>query len=642
MVSKKYKIKSFKGNIEPHEVFLDKLAKTKEEQLGITQKRFELILGHRLLYLIFGIFIIFSLALLAKVFYLQVTSGQYLSGLSEKNRVRNEYVQAERGVIYDKNMRQMVANSPAYDLVCDKRDLSGVLTDNTDEIDKVAKIVGQNPQELGQKIKDSVDSQVLIAENLPQETLVLLESEINQFPGFQIISNTVRNYAEGSLFADLLGHMGKINKDELSSYKDYSISDYIGKVGLEKSYEDVLRGTPGVVEVQKDAMNRKKDEKIQSQPQDGKSLVLYLDSDLQKQLTAQLQRRLDDMKLKKGAAVAIDPRTGGILAMVSIPSFDNNIFSSAISTEDFQKIQNDPLKPFLNRAIAGQYPPGSTIKPLIGSGVLQSKIISPDKEITDKGYIDVKSPYDPTVVYHFGGLEKPGQYSMRTAIAYSSNIYFYTVGGGYGTQKGLGPTKIKDYLQLFGLDQDTNVDLPGEANGFIPTPDYKKQVTGQNWQDGDTYHLSIGQGGLTVTPLQLAMGYCAIANGGTLYQPEAVKKIVDTTGGSIKVVKNIEPVITRQNFIDPANLKIIREGMRLGVTLPDATGRVLQSLPVPAASKTGTAQTGKDGIYDIWASVFAPYDNPQILVTVVVEDVNGLYIPALNVAKDTLQWYFTR
>ena len=229
---------------------------------------------------------------------------------------------------------------------------------------------------------------------------------------------------------------------------------------------------------------------------------------------------------------------------------------------------------------------------------------------------------------------------MRRAISESSNIYFYTVGGGYKDQQGLGPTRIKKYLELFGLGNKMQIDLPSEASGFVPWPEWKKQTKGENWWDGDTYHFSIGQSYLSVTPLQVASAYAAIANGGTLYQPEIVKEIVDTSSGSVQVVQKIEPKVIRENFIDPENLEVVREGMRQGAV--SGTGRVLASLPVKAASKTGTAQTSRDGYYEIWATVFAPYDDPQIVLTVLVEDVEGLKVPALMVARDVLDWYFAR
>lgn len=639
---KKYKVKNYSKDIETHEVFLDNLARKKELELGITGKRIEVPLHEQLGYLIFAIFIVFILILVGNVFWLQIVQGKNFSTLSDSNKTRAQYSQAERGVIYDSNLEQLVFNEPAFDLICDKRDLAILSSNIVEEIDNLAVLIDRNPGELKKQIEEEKDSKVLVYENIPHEILIILETKIQDFPGFTIESSTTRNYSSGSYSSQLLGYLSKVNKNDLRSYSNYSVSDYIGKTGLEKSYETILRGIPGVTNVEKDVNGREKGRILVSDPQSGKSLVLYLDLDLQKKLTEVLQDRIDSMNLRKAAAVAIDPRTGGILAMVSLPSFDNNIFSQGIDAETFKNLQEDPAQPFFNKAISGQYPTGSTIKPLIASAALQEGIISPTKEIYDPGYIEVKSQYDSSVVYRYSGLERPGYYNMRKAISESSNIYFYTIGGGYGDQQGLGPARIKKYLELFGWGQDTNIDLSNEASGFLPSPEWKKQVKGESWWDGDTYHLAIGQGGLTATPLQVASAFSAIANGGKLMEPHMVKEVVDTSTGSIKTVKETEPVIIRQDFIDSDNLKVVREGMRQGVTSSTGTGQPLQILPVAAASKTGTAQTSKDNVYDIWASVFAPYDNPQIVLVVLCEDVEGLHVPSLMVARDVLNWYFRR
>jgi penicillin-binding protein 2 len=233
---------------------------------------------------------------------------------------------------------------------------------------------------------------------------------------------------------------------------------------------------------------------------------------------------------------------------------------------------------------------------------------------------------------------------MKKAIAVSSNIYFYTVGGGYEDQKGLGPARIKKYLSLFGWDQKTGIDLPGEFSGFIPDPAWKKATKGQSWFDGDTYNLSIGQSDLQTTPLQVASAYCAIANGGTLYRPQIVNRIISPSAESGQVgsvVQQFEPEVIRSNFIDSENLQIVREGMRDGVSKDYGISKVLNDLPVQVAAKTGTAEIGIANQYNVWSSVFAPYVNPQIVLVVTAENVNGLGAVTLPVAHDVLQWYFS-
>jgi penicillin-binding protein 2 len=230
---------------------------------------------------------------------------------------------------------------------------------------------------------------------------------------------------------------------------------------------------------------------------------------------------------------------------------------------------------------------------------------------------------------------------MRKAIAESCDVYFYTIGGGYGDQQGLGPTKIKEYLKIYGWGDKTGIDLPEEVAGFVPDKEWKKKTFGQGWWDGDTYNLSIGQGFLQISPLEVVTAFSAIANGGKLLQPQVVKSIVDSEKN---VVQDFQPKIIRENFINPENLQIVREGMRQAVTgknSPQASAVILNSLPVSAAAKTGTAEVGGDR-YHNWVTVFAPYEDPQIVLTIVIENIKGAQVAALPVAREVLNWYFSR
>ncbi len=631
---KKYKVKYFEKDIEPHEVFLDKMAKVQEEELGLSEKKFEIPLKEKMPYMLLGFFLLSVLALFLQTFYFQILQGKKLYIAAQNNKGGITLITPERGIIYDKNLKKLVSNSPAFDLVCDKRKFSADTFTVLAEISKIANLLGKDQKELKNEIESSDQSKVLVSENMPHETLLILESKINEFSECVIEENTVRNYIFGQNFAHVLGYMGRINKGELEYSVDYSLNDYIGKTGLEKSYEDFLRGTPGKMEAIKNAVGVNKGEKIILQPISGKSLVLNVDSDLQQKVYEALEKSIKNIGAKRGAAVAMNPKTGAVLALVSYPSYDDNLFSKGISKTDYSNIANDESQPLFNRAVSAQYPIGSIIKPLEASAVLQEKIISPAKLINDPGYILIHSKYDPEVVYKFGGVAPHGLVDMKKAIAVSSNIYFYTVGGGYGDQQGLGPTKIKKYLELFGWGNKTGIDLPSEFQGFIPTPSWKQRTKKESWWDGDTYNLSIGQSDLMVTPLQVASAYSAIANNGTLYKPQIVNKIIGA--------KEFKPEIIRQNFIDPVNLQIVREGMRDAVQKSYGSSYYLNDLPVQVASKTGTAETSKAGRFNTWTSAFAPYDNPEIVLTVTIEDVQGLRSATLPVARDVLQWYFSK
>ncbi len=318
-----------------------------------------------------------------------------------------------------------------------------------------------------------------------------------------------------------------------------------------------------------------------------------------------------------------------------------------MSEEEWKEIQEDPLRPLFDWAISGGYPTGSTIKPLIASASLEEKIISPQKNIYCQGKIEVPHQYNPEIIYEYDDWKTHGWTDLRKAIAESCNVYFYTIGGGYGEQEGLGPTRIKKYLELFGWGQKTGIDLPEEEKGLVPDPEWKKtyftKKEDQIWRDGDTYYLAIGQEYLLVTPLQVANSFLAIANDGKLFEPQVVQKIVDKEKN---VIEELKSQIIRENFIKPENLKIVREGMRQAVTSGSATGW-LDQLQVSVAAKTGTAQTGekdprdKKDYLDSWVTVFAPYDDPQIVLTIMIKDVKEGQVAVLPVAKAVLEWYFT-
>jgi penicillin-binding protein 2 len=636
----KYKIRESIGNIETHEVFLDTLAKTKEEQFGLTEKRLEVKIKERIILVIFGIFFVIVSIFLGKTFYLQVIQGKKLYLASQSNKGKMSLIRPERGIVYDKNFKKLVTNSPAYDLVCDKRNFSVSSESSLQEVAVLADLLQKPVEEIETLIGDSNEGKVVVAENVSHEQLLILEARLNEISDCQIEKNTVRNYVMGPVFSHVLGYTGRVTKDNLEVLENYSSSDYIGKDGLEKSYEAELRGIPGITEVVKTATGVKKEDKVVSEPTPGYNLVLNIDANLQKRVYDSLEKSIKNLGSKKGAAVALNPQTGAILALVSYPSYDDNMFSQGISKEDFNAIINDTNQPFFNRVISAQYPTGSTIKPFLAMGALEENIISPTKLINDIGYILVHSQYDPSVSYKFAGVVPHGWVDMKKAIAVSSNVYFYTVGGGYENQQGLGPTRIKKYLDLFGWEQKTGIDLPQEFKGFVPGPDWKKKVKKENWWDGDTYNLSIGQSDLQVTPLQVAVAYSYIANGGTMYKPQVVQKIVDGSGKDAKVVKEFAPEIISKNFIDPKNLKIVREGMRDGVQKDYGSSYMLNDLPVAVAGKTGTAETNKAGFYNTWSASFAPYDNPEIVFVTTIEGVQGLRAATLPVAHDVLQYFF--
>ena len=635
------KRKTFKEDfsLEPQEILLDKLAQKQAGELGISERKLEVPLSKNTL----RFFYLISLVLISLLFYrtlqLQVVEGDRFSVLAEGNKFITYQIQAVRGVIYDNNFEQLVFNKPSFDLICYRNQLPEDDLQRIKVLKEIALILGKDFEVIDKTIKESKESTILISKNLWHQDLIILESRLNEFPGFEIENNPTREYKDGLIFSHLMGFTGKISSEELKENPDiYSINDFVGKSGLEKVYEEVLRKNPGKLKIQRDALGNVLSKEIVKFPEPGNNLVLWVDAELQRKVQEILEEKYKEVQESGAVAIALDPNTGGILSLVSWPSFDNNLFSGR-DKESLDKLFQDPQDPLFNRAISGQgYPTGSTIKPLIATAALEEKIITAQTVINCQGRIVVENPwYNPEKPelsqkeWTYDDWTIHGLTDLKKAIAQSCNVYFYHLGGGYGDIKGLGATKIKEYLSLFGWGQTTGIDLPVEGKGVLPE-------IGQDWRLGDTYHLSIGQGAFAITPLQVASATALIANEGTLFQPHVVKKIVDNEKN---VIEEIQPQILKEDIVSSENLKIVKEGMRQAVTAGSATGW-LDNLPVKVAVKTGTAQTGKENYYHNWITLFAPYDNPQIVLTIVLLDVKDIRAAALPVARDILEWYFAQ
>ena len=333
--------------------------------------------------------------------------------------------------------------------------------------------------------------------------------------------------------------------------------------------------------------------------------------------------------------MALDARNGNILALASFPSVDGTMLSQGLSREAYETLLAQPGDPFFNRAIAARYPAGSTIKPFMGAAALTEGIVTPATVVDDRGAITVPDIYVRGKVYTFRGYASLGPVNILSAIALSSDIYFYTVGGGYGGVKGLGVEKIGAYMRQFGFGERLGVDIPGEGNGLVPTPTYKKERTGEEWRIGDTYNISIGQGDFGVTPLQLAAATAAIANGGTLWRPRLADRLVDT---NFAVLEEFQPEAIRSDIVPMQHIETIRKSMR--ATVQYGTAKLLQQLPVTAAAKTGTAQTGRTTQHHALVTVFAPYENPEIVLAIIIEKSGEGSDVAVPLARDILQEYF--
>lgn len=651
---KSLQVRRAEGEIELQDIFLDQLVRDKEEGDAGGGKRLEVPISKWILGGLYASFVLITLVFLGKAFYLQVFAAQELRENAEKNTIQSFPLRSERGVIYDRSMTQLVFNKPSFDFVCDRR----YVPQRREEKEKALRDISEIFDIPFDELKGDFDRQggleVLIAENLSYEQLIVAETKGQELEGCEIQKNTIREYVADSSLSHVLGYTAKISLEELQARPGYFVSDQIGKSGIEKTYEAFLRGDPGEVLMERDALGKVVKERGELPSEPGDSVVLWLDFELQKKIEEALERTLAQTGAVNAVGVALDPKTGGVLSLVSIPGFDGNLFSQGISKEAYERIIADPAKPLFNRAVGGTYPVGSTIKPLVAAAALEEGVIDPDKKVLTKGLIEIPHEYDPDIVYTFHDWKNHGWVDMRDSIAVSSNVYFYMIGGGYEDQKGLGPSRIKQYLSLFGWGDKLGIDFPGEAKGLIPDPAWKREVIKEGWWDGDTYLLSIGQGNLLATPLQVAAAFAAIANGGTLFKPQMVKEIIETPNGLSaggdsegrgERVREVVPEPIRDAIIDKESLEVVQEGMRQAVTWGSSV--FLNQLPVTAAAKTGTAQTGKkdadgqDYLYS-WVTVFAPYDDPEIVLTILVEETKAGSFVVLPVAKEVLEWYFTR
>ncbi len=622
--------------IFPQEILLDSLAQRKK---FFGRKKFEVPLCPRMFYIFSLMFAALLLLLAGRSFWFQIVKGKEFLELAKDNYERVYYGPTDRGVIYDQNLEQLVFNDTSFELVCYKKDLPAEKGELDKTLERAAQLLGSEMslEKLQFKIEEADSDQVLIKQSLSHEEVVLFRSSTKTIPGFYLKENIVRNYVSGPYFSHVIGYLARAEDSDL--FSDYSPLDFAGYAGLEKEYEQVLRGQKEKVVVQKNVLSEELSRRKVSDAEPGNSLVLWIDGGLQKKSTDSLQSVINRFGAEGGAVVAMDPQTGGVLSLVSLPSFDNNIFLQKMSSGDWEKTLESPHYPFWNRAVSGTYATGSIIKTLIASAALEEGVIGPGDIIGCEGRIKIENPWFPEQPFYFHDWTVHGPISIRRAIAESCNVYFYTVGGGHGAIDGLGAEKIKEYLNLFGWGSKTGIDIPAEREGLIPDPSWKKdsfeEASNQVWMPGDTYNLSIGQGYLSVTPIQVTSSFVALANGGKVLSPRLVKEIVDENKG---VVEEIPPEVIRENFIDPNHIQVVREGMREAVTY--GTGIRLSSLPVTSASKSGTAQTSREEVYNNWVTVFAPYEDPEIVLTVMVENVPKEQGAALDAAREILEWYF--
>ena len=405
----------------------------------------------------------------------------------------------------------------------------------------------------------------------------------------------VRAYTDRRGFGQLIGYVSYPQKD---SSGFYFRSEYLGRNGIEEAYEKELHGKNGKQQVETNVHGEIISQNIVDGAVAGQEITLSLDAELSEMMYDIIASTTEQNGFRSGASAIMDVHTGEIIALSSFPSYDPEVLADGDNVDLINSYNNDTRFPFLNKIVNGMYTPGSIVKPFVAYGALAENIISPEKIIVSKGSIVIPNPYDPTkpAVYR-DWRQSLGSMTMRDAIAYSSNVYMMTIGGGYGDQKGLGITKLNTYFSLFGLGSTTGITLAGEQKGLIPSPEWKEKIFHDDWRLGDTYLTSIGQFGFQITPLQMLRAYGALANGGTLVTPVLIK---DSQGA------------TRNIGLIPDDLKVVQEGMRRTVIQEGGTARSLDRKDVAIAAKSGTAELGESkSMVNSWIAGFFPYEKPK-------------------------------
>ncbi len=615
---REYKISVSEDWVSPEETLLDSSSDHQDLEMPISNSIF------RISFLITAVLCI---AVIVFVFDLSIRQYNHFADIALQNKSVNFSVPPPRGIIFDRLGRPLVVNEPVFDLLVISKEARDA---NDNEIEKAAEILGRNVDEFRIFLSDSIKNNSVFFARSGLDKNQVLEIKTLSPKGFYVVPNTKRRYVDGSQFSSTLGYVGKVSKNELGTDDYYYSTDIIGRLGIEAQYEKYLRGEHGRIFFQS-SNSTSVDSVI------GNSVVLNIDYNIQKRLFNELFNVLRDTSYSKAAAVVQDPQTGAVLAMVSFPVYDNNLFIEGLSDNQFKGLFENKSRPLFNRAISGLYNPGSTIKPLIGLMTLEEKIFSPSDTIKDCIGLTVVNPYNPDDIYTFDNWRlEYGLFNLKRAIANSCNVYFYIAGGGYGNIKGLGVERIANYLKLALADSKLGIDLPGEEAGFVPTPDWKLAARSESWYQGDTYNVSIGQGDLLVTPLWLNSYISAIANGGILHKPLVAKQILD---GSKNILISFEPEsLGRLNFKE----EVIREvkNAMLETTI-SGTAKVLGKLPIKAGAKTGTAEVVKGRTVNSIMTAFAPFDNPEINITVLVEGGTstneGL---AIRATYGFMKWYF--
>ncbi len=639
--------------------------------------------------------------LLARLWQLQVTQGAVFTEKAQINRSKLVRLDAPRGIIYDRNGTPLVHNVPDFSVTI----VPAYLPDDDLETMEVYRQLSllldlpitapppvrvpsvSQPDALAERlvrqakpgIKDIIDDAVEhgqyyrpipIKDGISRQIAMVISEQTMKLPGVQMQINPTRQYPQGAMLSQVLGYVGSIPGEQAADYEDRGYdpnADQVGLIGIEAVTESDLRGAKGRKYIEEDVAGR--EVRIVGEPDPavaGHNVYLSIDAGLQQVAYEALQAQINQINrtkgrewTRRGAVIAMNPQTGQILAMVSLPTYDNNLFTQGISQTALSMLYNDEHRPLINHAIADQVAPGSIFKLIPAAAALEEKVITPKTIINDPGAIVIPNKYfpnDPGQARRLTCWLKTGHgdVDLLHGLAYSCDVYFWEVGAGYDVPNkpkfdGLGIDRLVKYSQMFGLGERTGIELPGEGRGHVPTTQWKRRTFGESWSTGDTYNLSIGQGYLLVTPLQMLNVTAAVANGGTLYKPQVIDRITDLEG---RVVRAFKPQpLPKKIDVKLENLQLVQQGMEAAVLWGTSTKSQVPYVRV--AGKTGTAEfcddiaikegfcaNGKELPYHAWFVAYAPMDNPQIALIVYIYNGGEGSEQAVPVAKKVLDHFF--
>ncbi|MDP6606959.1 MAG: penicillin-binding protein 2 [Dehalococcoidia bacterium] len=558
-------------------------------------------------------------------------------------QVRTVSVEAPRGLILDRNGVPLARNIPRFSIVAVPGRLPAEADDRRVVLFALERETGVPIRSLEQLVAAGLASSdpfapVTVRRGLEPYEAIAMRAALAALPGVEVWTSASREYEGGDLLPRILGYVGSITAADVEAYLDagYPLDARVGRTGIELEYEALLRGQPGQRLVVTDFTGRELRSLADLPAQPGADLTLSIDLRLQDAVERALSAGIEagvttavvpDKAARAGAAVVIDVRDGAILALVSLPSYDVDVFVNSLRDEELERVLSDPARPLVQRAYMEVRPPGSTFKPVTGLAALQEGVATPDTRIVSRGQIVVQDEFNPDNSYVYKDWAAHGSLDFYGGIAASSDVYYYYLSGGYVLNgrrvfDGLGPERLARYARSTGMGQPTGLDLPGEAAGLVPDPRWKQEALDQPWVLGDTYTFGIGQGFLTVTPLQMAVAVAAIANGGDVLTPHVVQAVTagDVTRPTGRNVASRLP-------IDEGHLEVMREAMRQAAA-PGGTARGGQPAGTTIGGKTGTAEFGPpldDGEFEThaWFVGFAPYEQPEIAIAVFLQHGNG-------------------